>query len=115
MQEIWTEKYRPRALEDVAGQEAVVDRLKAYVKTRNLPHLLFAGTAGTGKTTCAIALARELFGEELWKQNFSEMNASDERGIQIVRTNAPTKRGCPIRKRHSGRTIQLPPPYNPVE
>jgi replication factor C small subunit len=86
MQEIWTEKYRPRTLEDVSGQEAVIDRLKAYVKTRNLPHLLFAGTAGTGKTTCAIALARELFGDDQWKQNFSEMNASDERGIQIVRT-----------------------------
>jgi replication factor C small subunit len=86
MQEIWTEKYRPRRLEDVEGQEAVVSRLKAYVKTGNLPHLLFAGTAGTGKTTCAIALTRELFGEDLWRQNFTELNASDERGIQVVRT-----------------------------
>jgi replication factor C small subunit len=68
------------------GQTAVVDRLKAYVRTQNIPHLLFAGTAGTGKTTCALALAREIFGEEVWKQNFTEMNASDERGIQIVRT-----------------------------
>ena len=59
MHEIWTEKYRPISLDEVAGQEAVVSRLRAYVKTQNIPHLLFAGSAGTGKTTCAIALARE--------------------------------------------------------
>jgi len=84
MLEIWTEKYRPKVLEAVVGQEAIVERLRAYVAEKNIPHLLFAGPAGTGKTTTAIALAQELFGEE-WKQNFLEMNASDERGINIVR------------------------------
>jgi replication factor C small subunit len=75
MQEVWVEKYRPKSLDEVIDQQEVVSRLKAYVKTGNLPHLLFAGPAGTGKTTCAIALARELFGED-WRANFAETNAS---------------------------------------
>lgn len=85
MNDVWIEKYRPKKLDDVVGQNDVVERLKAYVKTHSLPHLLFAGPAGTGKTTCAIALAKEMFGD-IWKENFQEMNASDERGIQVVRT-----------------------------
>jgi replication factor C small subunit len=85
MKEVWTEKYRPKKLEDIIGQDEITSRLKAYVKSGNLPHLLFAGPAGTGKTTSAIALARELY-DEAWHQNFHELNASDERGIQVVRT-----------------------------
>jgi replication factor C small subunit len=84
MEDIWIEKYRPKILDEVVGQDEIVERLKAYVKTKNVPHLLFAGPAGTGKTTCAIALAKELYGEG-WKQNFIELNASDERGIGIIR------------------------------
>lgn len=84
MDEVWVEKYRPATLDDVVGQDEIVERLRAYVKTGNLPHLLFAGSSGTGKTTCAIALARELFGED-WRANFSETNASDERGLDVVR------------------------------
>jgi len=84
MKEVWTEKYRPRTLDEVVGQEDIVERLKAYVKTGNLPHLLFAGPPGTGKTTCAIALARDLFGDA-WKSQFFELNSSDERGIDVVR------------------------------
>ncbi len=84
MHDVWTEKYRPRKLSDVVGQEDITERLKSYVKTHNMPHLLFAGSAGTGKTTSAIALAREMFGED-WHANFKELNASDERGIDVVR------------------------------
>ena len=80
----WTEKYRPKKLEEVAGQQDIVIGLKAFVKARNMPNMLFAGPPGVGKTTCAIALARELFGEE-FVANFLELNASDERGIDIVR------------------------------
>ncbi len=83
--EIWTEKYRPRKLSKVIGQKEAVERLEAFVKKRNMPHLLFAGPAGTGKTTCAMAIARELFGDN-WHSNFLEMNASDERGIDMIRT-----------------------------
>jgi len=81
---IWIEKYRPKNLDDVVGQDEIVERLKAYVKHKNVPHLMFAGPAGTGKTTCALALAKELFGET-WKQNLNELNASDERGINVIR------------------------------
>lgn len=84
MNEIWTEKYRPRTLDDVVGQKHVTERLKAYVSSRNMPHLLFTGPAGTGKTTCSLALAKEMFGDG-WKGNFIELNASDERGIDVVR------------------------------
>ena len=84
MFDIWIEKYRPKVLNDVVGQDEIIERLKAYVKMRNVPHLIFSGSAGTGKTTSALALSRELFGET-WKQNFIELNASDERGINIIR------------------------------
>ncbi|HIH97534.1 MAG TPA: replication factor C small subunit [Thermoplasmata archaeon] len=84
MKEIWTEKYRPLTLDEVVGQTEIVDRLKAYVASNELPHLLFAGPAGTGKTTCGICLARAFFGEG-WSGNFHEQNASDERGIDVVR------------------------------
>jgi len=84
MQEIWTERYRPKSLDDVIGQKHVTERLKAYVASKNMPHLLLTGPAGTGKTTCSLALAKEMFGDE-WKGNFIELNASDERGIDVVR------------------------------
>jgi replication factor C small subunit len=79
----WTEKYRPKKLDDIVGQDAIVDRLKAYVSEKSLPNLLFAGPAGCGKTTAALCLARELFGEHIG--NLLELNASDERGIDVVR------------------------------
>ncbi len=83
--EIWTEKYRPKTLSSVRGQESVTSRLKAFVISRNMPHLLFAGPAGVGKTASAIAMVRDLFGES-WRDCVLELNASDERGIDIVRT-----------------------------
>ncbi len=84
MKDLWIEKYRPKTLDDVVGHEDIVDRLKAYVGSNNMPHLMFAGPAGTGKTTCAIALSRQMFGDD-WSNNFQELNASDQRGIDVVR------------------------------
>jgi len=81
---IWIEKYRPARLADIVGQDEIVERLTSYVKTGNLPHLLFTGSAGVGKTTAAVTLSREFFGET-WQMNFRELNASDERGIDVVR------------------------------
>jgi len=80
----WTEKYRPKRLKDMVGQEAITERLEAYVKSKSIPHLCFAGPAGTGKTTAAICIASELFGGDI-SHDFLELNASDERGIDTVR------------------------------
>ena len=82
---IWTEKYRPQEFSEIKGQKEIVKRIKAFVEQQNIPHLLFAGPAGVGKTTLALVIAKKMF-KELWHQNFLELNASDERGIDIIRT-----------------------------
>ncbi len=84
MTAIWTEKYRPETFEEVKGQEEIVSRVRAFVEQKNMPHLLFAGPAGVGKTTLALVTAKQLFGPS-WRDNFLELNASDERGIDVVR------------------------------
>lgn len=84
MIDVWTEKHRPDTLSEVVGQGDITERLEAFVNEDSIPHMMFAGPAGTGKTTSAIALAKDLYGDE-WKQNFMETNASDERGIDVVR------------------------------
>jgi len=81
---IWTEKYRPQDFSEIKGQKEIVKRVKSFVEHQNMPHLLFAGPAGTGKTTLALVVAKKFFGKE-WHQNFLELNASDERGIDVIR------------------------------
>jgi replication factor C small subunit len=81
---IWTEKYRPQDFSEIKGQKDIVARVKAFVQQKNMPHQLYSGPAGVGKSTLAIVAAKKLFGSE-WRQNFLELNASDERGIDIVR------------------------------
>ena len=81
---IWTEKYRPKDFSQLKGQEKIVSKIKAFVKEKNMPHLLFCGPAGVGKTTLSLVIARQFFGDE-WKHNFLELNASDERGIDVIR------------------------------
>lgn len=87
--ELWTEKYRPKTLDEIVNQKDIVERLKGFVKARSMPHCLFAGSPGTGKTTSALCLAHDLFGER-FADNFSELNASDERGINVVRERVKT-------------------------
>ncbi len=82
--QMWTEKYRPSKFDEVYGQKDIVKRVKAFVEKGNMPHLLFAGPAGIGKTTLSLVIAKELFGEN-WRNNFLETNASDERGIDVIR------------------------------
>lgn len=82
--EIWTEKYRPLLFGDVVGQQEIIKRVKSLVQSLNIPHLMFAGPAGTGKSTLALIIVKELFGET-WRDNYLELNASDERGIDVVR------------------------------
>ncbi|MBW3011987.1 replication factor C small subunit [Candidatus Woesearchaeota archaeon] len=84
MTAIWTEKYRPQKFSEIFGQKEIVARVEAFVKGQNMPHLLFAGPAGVGKTSLAIVVAKELYGDT-WRANFLELNASDERGIDVVR------------------------------
>jgi len=81
---LWTEKYRPKTFEEVKGQKEIVKRSKAFIEKKNMPHVLFAGPAGVGKSTLALVMARQLFGEN-WRENFLELNASDERGIDVIR------------------------------
>ena len=82
--EVWTEKYRPKNFEDMVGQEEIIKRVKALVNSLNIPHLLFAGPAGIGKSTLALIVVKKLFNES-WRENYLELNASDERGIDVVR------------------------------
>ncbi|MGE0242562.1 MAG: replication factor C small subunit [Nitrososphaeraceae archaeon] len=82
---MWVEKYRPKRIEQIVNQKDVIISLKNLIKKPNeLPHLLFTGPAGVGKTTTALCLSMELLGEE-WKRDTLELNASDERGIKMVR------------------------------
>ena len=83
----WVEKYRPRKLEEVVNQKAIISRLKQFVKDLSMPHLIFAGPAGTGKTTSALAMVRDLYGRKMAINNTHlELNASDARGIGVIRT-----------------------------
>ena len=84
MNSIWTEKYRPSTFEEVKGQKEIVEKVKAFVASKNMPHLLFSGPAGIGKTTLSLVIAKELF-KDSWRQNTLELNASDERGIDVIR------------------------------
>lgn len=85
MHSIWTEKYRPGAFEEFKGQKKIVERIKAMVDQKNIGNFLFAGPAGVGKSSMALIIAKTLFGEG-WKRNFLELNASDSRGIDVVRS-----------------------------
>lgn len=82
----WVEKYRPQTLDEVVGQDHIIQRLKRYIEEGSMPNLMFTGPAGVGKTTTSIALAKAVLGD-YWRQNFLELNASDARGIDTVRNN----------------------------
>jgi replication factor C small subunit len=82
---MWVEKYRPFKLDDIVNQKEIVESLKNLMKeSAEMPHLLFTGPAGVGKTTTALCISRQLLGED-WKRDTLELNASDERGIKMVR------------------------------
>lgn len=81
---VWAEKYRPNRLTEVINQKHVVERVKAFVKENNIPHMIFSGPPGCGKTTVLIALSKELYGKE-WRQHVLELNASDERRLEVIR------------------------------
>ncbi|RMZ89015.1 hypothetical protein DV736_g3737, partial [Chaetothyriales sp. CBS 134916] len=86
----WVEKYRPRDLSEVRSQEHATNTLRRMVNASNLPHLLLYGPPGTGKTSTILALSRELFGPELFSNRVLELNASDERGLSVIRERVKT-------------------------
>ena len=81
---MFVEKYRPKSFKDIKGQEKIIPRIKAFIETNSMPNLLFTGPAGVGKTTLSLIIANELFQEDR-NHNFLELNASDERGIDVIR------------------------------
>lgn len=113
--EPWIEKYRPRTLDDVQSQKEAVDALRRTIAAgANMPHLLFFGPAGTGKTSSILAAASELFGPDYTRHRVRELNASDERGIQVVRDRvkqfAQGAVGNPqVRVQSDGKVYPLPP------
>ncbi len=87
---MWVEKYRPHKIADLVDQKEIVGSVQALLKNQSeMPHLLFSGSAGVGKTTLALCLSHEILGER-WKDNTLELNASDERGINMVRNRVKT-------------------------
>jgi len=81
---MWAEKYRPQSLNEMVNQKEIVTRFKTFVEEKNLPHLLLVGPAGVGKTTSILALAKDLYGPG-YRNFILELNASDERGIGVIR------------------------------
>jgi replication factor C small subunit len=87
--EMWAEKYRPKTLLQMVNQKEIVERLTSFARSRNVPHCIFAGPPGTGKTTAALCLAHDLYGDA-YREHLMELNASDERGINVVRQTVKT-------------------------
>ncbi|KAK4227575.1 P-loop containing nucleoside triphosphate hydrolase protein [Podospora fimiseda] len=86
----WVEKYRPATLEDVSGHQDILATINKFVDSNRLPHLLLYGPPGTGKTSTILALARRIYGTENLRQMVLELNASDDRGIDVVREQIKT-------------------------
>ena len=81
----WVEKYRPIYLDEIVGNEETINRLKVFAEDGNLPNLIISGPPGTGKTTSILCLARQLLGANVYKEAVLELNASNDRGIDVVR------------------------------
>ncbi|CAI7642828.1 unnamed protein product [Penicillium bialowiezense] len=86
----WVEKYRPSSLDDVSGHQDILATINRFVDTNKLPHLLLYGPPGTGKTSTILALARRIYGTKNMRQMVLELNASDDRGIDVVREQIKT-------------------------
>ncbi|CEF88237.1 hypothetical protein SNK03_012058 [Fusarium graminearum] len=86
----WVEKYRPTTLDDVSGHQDILATINKFIEQNRLPHLLLYGPPGTGKTSTILALARRIYGAANMRQMVLELNASDDRGIDVVREQIKT-------------------------
>ncbi|EER27561.1 Activator 1 subunit 3, putative [Coccidioides posadasii C735 delta SOWgp] len=86
----WVEKYRPSTLDDVSGHQDIIATINRFIESNRLPHLLLYGPPGTGKTSTILALARQIYGVKNVRQMVLELNASDDRGIDVVREQIKT-------------------------
>ena len=100
----WLEKYRPTTVGEIVGNEATVGRLQVLAQQGNMPNLILSGPPGTGKTTSVLALARTMLGES-FKDAVLELNASDDRGIDVVRSRI---------KAFAQKKVTLPPGHHKV-
>ena len=89
VEKLWIEQYRPKTFNEFVGQDNIKEEIESMIKNRSIPHLLFEGPAGVGKTTMCYIVARQLFGDS-FRSNFLELNASDERGIDTIRQKVKT-------------------------
>jgi len=87
---LWVEKYRPNHLDEISAQGNIIQSLRSAIKSKNIPHLIFFGPSGCGKTSTIISLAKDIFGIENYSDRIIELNASDERGINIIREKIKT-------------------------
>ena len=95
---LWSEKYRPKNLKDIIGQDIIINSLTNILEKENMPHLLFQGNSGTGKTSCIWSISQQVFGDKLLKERVIEINASEDRGIKMIRDKIKKFAGEKINK-----------------
>ena len=105
----WVEKYRPNTLDDVSGHQDILATINKFIASNRLPHLLLYGPPGTGKTSTILALARQIYGPKNMRQMVLELNASDDRGIDVVREQIKTF--ASTKQIFSASTQQPPQPH----
>ena len=101
----WVEKYRPNALDELISHEDIINTIRTFIEKDKLPHLLFYGPPGTGKTSTILACAKEIYPPKLFNSMVLELNASDDRGIAVVREKVKKFAQRKIARHPDGRNV----------